>query len=356
MREKEKRGISLFIVGRFIIFFLLIAFVVTCSFLLFLNSIQLEESVIRENAALTFLNILFLTFLFCTIDAVRRRVTVEEPIKRILKATDRITKGDFNVTIEPKYNLASSHEFDDITEAINKMAKELAGVETLRSDFISNVSHELKTPLAVIQNYGTLLAVPSLSEEKRMEYANSITESSQKLASMITNILKLNKLENQQIYPDKKKYNLSEQLCTCMLNFESRWEEKSLLVDCDIEEEVFVDSDSELLEIIWNNLISNAVKFTEKGGKISLSLFQKNENIVVLVEDSGCGMDDSTGRHIFEKFYQGDTSHAMQGNGLGLALVKRIIDIVGGEITVESELGHGSRFCVKLRAVTLKSK
>ena len=228
------------------------------------------------------------------------------------------------------------------------MAEELSGTETLRTDFISNVSHELKTPLSVIQNYGTMLQKPNLSEEKRIEYSKAVTESSRRLADLISNILKLNKLENQQIFPEKRKYNLSEQLCECLLCFEDVWEKKGLDIDTDIEEDVFVESDPELLTIVWNNLFSNAIKFTEPGGQIFLGLKTDSRFAIIEVKDTGCGISPEVGAHIFEKFYQGDTSHATQGNGLGLALVKRVIDIASGDISVSSESDKGSIFTVKI--------
>lgn len=211
------------------------------------------------------------------------------------------------------------------------------------------MSHELKTPLAVIQNYGTMLQLPGLSEEKRMEYAKAVTGASRRLANLITNILKLNKLENQQIYPAVDTYDLGEQLCECLLSFESAWEDKDLEIETDVEEEVMVDTDAHLLSLVWNNLFSNAVKFTEPYGKVSLSMKSEGEFAVVKVSDTGCGIPSEVGKHIFEKFYQGDTSHATQGNGLGLALVKRVMDIIGGDISVSSKVGKGSTFTVRIR-------
>ena len=142
---------------------------------------------------------------------------------------------------------------------------------------------------------------------------------------------------------------MGEQLCECLLSFENAWEEKQLEIETDVEENILVDTDAELLSLVWNNLFSNAVKFTEPGGKVSLSLQSQDQYAVVQVSDTGCGIPSEVGKHIFEKFYQGDTSHAVQGNGLGLALVKRVIDIVGGDISVSSEVGKGSTFTVKLR-------
>jgi signal transduction histidine kinase len=240
------------------------------------------------------------------------------------------------------------NEFDTIIENLNTMAEELGGIETLRSDFIANVSHELKTPLSVIQNYSTMLQNPKLPEETRLDYAKTITNATDRLSELITNILKLNKLENQQIYPEAREYNLGEQLRECLLGFEDAWEQKNLKMDIDIAD-VTVRADEELLTLAWNNLFSNAVKFTEAGDKITVGLHMENGYAVVKVSDTGCGMSPEIGRRIFEKFYQGDNSHAMKGNGLGLALVKRVVDIVGGEISVESTEGQGSTFTVRLR-------
>ena len=164
----------------------------------------------------------------------------------------------------------------------------------------------------------------------------------------ITNILKLNRLENQQIFPRADSYNLSEQLCESLLQFESVWEEKEMEISTDIPEDITISADSELLSIVWNNLLSNAFKFTDMGGKVSVSLSEDSEYATVTVSDTGCGMTAETGKHIFEKFYQGDTSHATKGNGLGLALVKRIIDITGGEVSVTIAVGVGSTFKVKI--------
>ena len=182
-----------------------------------------------------------------------------------------------------------------------------------------------------------------------MEYARAITGQSRRLANLITNILKLNRLENQQIYPAAKRYNLGEQLAECLLNFESTWEKKNIDIETNMEEEVFVESDGELLSLVWNNLFSNALKFTEPGGTVSVTMKTEGAFVTIKVSDTGCGIPPETGKHIFEKFYQGDTSHATQGNGLGLALVKRVVDIVGGELSVESEVGKGSTFTVKIR-------
>ena len=179
--------------------------------------------------------------------------------------------------------------------------------------------------------------------------AKAISGACRRLAHLITNILKLNKLENQQIFPTMTEYDLSEQLVESLLQFENEWEKKNIDIDTDIADEIHVRADSELLSLVWNNLLSNAFKFTEEGGTVSLKLTVDEKYAIVKVSDTGCGMKPEVGAHIFEKFYQGDTSHSVQGNGLGLALVKRVVDIMQGEISVESVYGEGSTFTVKIR-------
>ncbi|MGN0984565.1 MAG: ATP-binding protein [Gemmiger sp.] len=345
----------LFSIRSYLSFFLLISFVTTCCMLLFLNTLghsmhlAYTEDTIRAAAVVTFGNVVFLSLLYTVIDGVRRRYRVERPVRRIVAGAEKLMQGDFSARIEPLRGIDSEPGFTIIIDCFNRMAQELSGVETLRTDFIANVSHELKTPLAVIQNYATMLQSAALPDEKRTEYAQAIAGQSRRLADLITDILKLNRLENQQIYPAAKRYNLGEQLAACLLSFESTWEKKNIDMETDLEEELFVESDEELLCLVWNNLFSNALKFTGDGGAVSVVLKAEGDAAVVKVSDTGCGISPETGRHIFEKFYQGDTSHAAQGNGLGLALVKRVVDIVGGEISVTSEVGKGSVFTVKIR-------
>ncbi len=355
-RQKEDTRLVhwLFSMRRYAIFFLLMSFLITCCMLLFLNTMQrsmgleLTREGISEAAKITFVNVVLISAVCTIIDGVRRWFMVARPVHRIAEAADKVIKGDFSVRIQPIHSLDHMDGFNIIIDYFNRMTKELSGIETLRTDFISNVSHELKTPLAVMQNYGTMLQQPDLPEEKRMEYAKAVADASRRLANLISNILKLNKLENQQIFPANQVFDLGEQLCECLIAFEDIWEEKRIEIETDLEDNVLVESDTELLSLVWNNLFSNALKFTEPGGKVSLVLKTDGASAVVQVTDTGCGIGAETGAHIFEKFYQGDTSHAAQGNGLGLALVKRVIDIVGGDISVDSVVGKGSTFTVKL--------
>lgn len=343
--SKEFRNI----IYSYVLIFLVFGFIVSCSFLLFFRGLTADSGFTREQiefaAKTTFFNILFVAAVFTIFNLIRRKITVDRPVKQINDALNRITEGDFGVRLSTS---GVSPKFSEIMTSINKMTEELSGVETLKTDFISNVSHEMKTPLAVIGNYATLLQVPDIPEKERLEYAENICNSVKHLAELITNILSLNRLENQQIFPRASSYDLSEQLCENLLQFENLWEEKEIEISTQIPDNIKICADSELLSIVWNNLFSNAFKFTDNGGSVSVILDASPEFITVTVSDTGCGMTAETGARIFEKFYQGDTSHASNGNGLGLALVKRIIDITGGEVRVTSAVGKGSTFEVKI--------
>ncbi|MDE6371990.1 MAG: sensor histidine kinase, partial [Clostridia bacterium] len=257
-----------------------------------------------------------------------------------------IAKGDFSVRL----NIDSRLDFggyDEIMQNLNLMAQELSKSEILKSDFIANVSHELKTPLAVIQSYCQLLQERNLDEGERIKYAQALIQASKKLTALVTNILKLNKLENQQILTDLEDVKINSQLEELIVNYVDAIEEKGIELEVDLQE-VSVNSVAGYLEIVWSNLLSNAIKFTDSGGKIKVTAKQIDGKAVVSVSDSGVGMTPKTGGRIFEKFYQGDTSHTQEGNGLGLALVKKVIDKLGGSISVSSELGKGSTFTVTI--------
>lgn len=342
-------------INNYLMFFMMVAFLVTCCITLFTTMLTRSMGIVltgedlQTAAKLTFINVVGLSLLFTGIDALRRKLTIERSARRIAEAAKRIVAGDFSVRVTPPTRFASDDHFREIVDCFNQMAQELSGVETLRTDFISNVSHEMKTPLAAMHNYGTLLQATDLSYEKRMEYARGITDNSRRLADMMTNILKLNKLENQQIYPNAERYDLGEQLCEVLLQYESVWEQEDINIETDIAQDVAVNADKELLSLVWNNLFSNAFKFTPSGGTVTVALTATEHHAVVKVQDTGCGMSAETGAHIFEKFYQGDASRSTRGNGLGLALVKRVVDIVHGEISVESTVGEGTTFTVRIR-------
>lgn len=280
----------------------------------------------------------------------RRKIksTYEEPMQKLADATRRVAEGDFSVYIPTLHTADKLDYLDVMIMDFNKMVEELGSIETLKTDFVSNVSHEMKTPISIIKNYAQLLQVKQLSEEQRKEYAKSIESAASKLSNLISNILKLNKLENQRITPEVETYNVCRQLCDSILLFENAWEEKGIELDVDIEDKAMVRADENLLGLVWNNLLSNAIKFTESGGSIVIRQTSDEEYVKISVSDTGCGISKEGMNHIFDKFYQGDTSHFKEGNGLGLALVKRVLELMDGEIQVVSEEGKGSTFTVVL--------
>ncbi|MBQ8858315.1 MAG: HAMP domain-containing histidine kinase [Clostridia bacterium] len=353
--KKNRFARALKALNSFFLCFLIIGFAVTCCLMLFVQTmastieLTLTDEVIALAAKLTLLNVLLLTLLLTVADILRRKLTVDRSDKRITEAAQKIMQGDFSVRLPVPKNAHANGHFDEIAICINQMAEELSHTETLRTDFVASVSHEIKTPLAVMQNYATMLSAPDLPEDKRREYAKVIGDAARRLAALVTNILRLNKLENQQIAPTPKAYDLSEQICSSLLEFEEIWSQKGVNIETDIEDGVHVYSDPELMNLVWNNLFSNAIKFTEREGTVSVSVKPMGESAVVTVRDTGCGIPPEVGKRIFDKFYQGDTSHATEGNGLGLALVKRAIDITENDISVESEVGRGSCFTVRMR-------
>lgn len=270
----------------------------------------------------------------------------QKPVMEIGQAARKVAAGDFTVRVYSQRKDNKKDELEVLIDDFNKMVKELATIETLKTDFIANVSHEIKTPLAVIQSYASALKNEALSQPEKLEYADTITDASKKLAALVTNVLKLNKLENQEII-QQSTFSLDEQLRCCMLALEDKFDEKKIEFDADLDE-VTIITDESLLEIVWNNLLTNAIKFTKKGGLVKIELRKEDDQVIVKVSDSGCGMSEETCRRIFDRFYQGDTSHSEEGNGLGLALVKRVVDLIGGSIAVESEKDKGTTFTVEL--------
>lgn len=291
--------------------------------------------------------IVAISAIFTGFDVLRRKIMIDRPVEQILRATEKIAKGDFSVRLTPMHAYEKYDDYDVIMENLNALAAELGKSELLKTDFITGVSHEIKTPLAVIQSYVTLIEKEK-DEEKRNAHIRTVKAATARLGDLVGNILKLNKLENQRLYLKKEPIRLHDMLAESVLSFEEILEKKGLEIDCDLEE-VEIFSERSYLEIVWNNLLSNAIKFTGRGGKITVSLKKSGDRVKVSVADNGCGIDAETGKHIFDKFYQGETSHSGEGNGLGLALVKKVIDVIGGEISVQSVLGQGSTFTVTLQ-------
>lgn len=345
MRKDPRINAKTLTWGSYLVMFLLVAFV--CSAVLV---VYIAQTGMPENQWFIFSMVglvLALSAAGVGVFALIRRHMLR-PVRRLSEAAQQVAKGDFSVRLAPMRRDGRKDELEVLFDDFNTMVEELSSTETLKTDFISNVSHEMKTPLAVIKNYAELLQAPELSESDRLEYAQSVEEAASKMTELITNILRLNRIENQKIVPEIRRYDVCRQLADCLLQFESRWEEKQIEPDFDLEDSAYVSADESLLELVWNNLMSNAVKFAEPGGAITVRERTEGGKVVVSFTDTGCGMSAEARQRIFDKFYQGDTSHATEGNGLGLALVARVMTLLGGEITVESEQGKGSAFTVSL--------
>lgn len=267
-----------------------------------------------------------------------------KPIRDMMKATEKVSQGNFSVMVKGSFVF----ELDALAGSFNKMVHELKGIETLRSDFVRNFSHEFKTPITSISGFAKLLQADDISEEEKQEYLNIIVQESERLVHLSTNVLNLSKIESTEIISGKTIYCLDEQIRIAIVMLEPKWSDKNIHVDIRLEDGIKILGDKNLIHQIWVNLLENAIKFTNTSGVIKVGLWKSGEKAIFQIEDNGCGMNDETISHIFDKFFQGDTSHSIAGNGLGLTLVKKIIELCEGTIEVQSELGKGSVFIVKL--------
>lgn len=280
--------------------------------------------------------------------------TILKPLSELVKATKKVANGDFNTTLPIGWT--EKHTVTELRELIkdfNEMTEELRNTEIFRNDFISNFSHEFKTPLASIRGFARQLCEGDLTPEQQREFSKIILDETEYLSVLSQNTLLLTGLENKDIISDKTLFSLDEQLRDCMIRLEPQWSEKNIEIEMEMDEISFFWNEK-LLSHVWSNLFDNAIKFSPSrvgatsGGKINVSCKSDGEIIVVTVMDSGCGIPAESIPHIFEKFYQADISHAAKGNGLGLPLVKKIVELCGGEIRVESTVGIGTAFTVTL--------
>ena len=330
-----------FIVEFFAVFFIV---ALNGTFLVLILVDVINKGFDKSNIALVgALYLLFsCTISTCLIYFVKGRVYYNK-IKVFCDVAKDVAKGNFKVRV-PEYFIKPKSEMDYLAVNFNKMLTEISSLENMRNNFIADVSHEIKTPLSVIQGYADLLQNKDLPDDKRTEYTCRLSQAIESLTNLVTNILKLNKIENQGIV-QKECFSLDEQIRRCILAFEEKIEEKHLQLSVELEE-ITIESDKALLEIVWNNLISNAIKYTDYNGEINIELKREDGKTIVIVKDSGCGMSEETLSRCFEKFYQGDSSHSQEGNGLGLALVNQVVNLVDGEISVDSSLHKGTQFSV----------
>jgi len=267
------------------------------------------------------------------------------PLKELIAATKEVRQGNYKIAV-PCEGVQKT-EMDTLVKNFNEMVRELDGIEMFRNDFINDFSHEFKTPIVSVRGFARQLQREDLTEEQRQEYIRIILEESDRLSRLSTDVLELSKLENQQIVSGKDEFDLAEQIRQCILLQEPSWSAKSIEIFPELEK-TLIFSNEEMLGRVWTNLISNAVKFTPEGRSIYVTLSSTDDAVTVQICDTGIGMSEEVQAHIFEKFYQGDPSHSSKGYGIGLALVKRVVMLCQGKITVQSAPGEGSTFTVVL--------
>jgi signal transduction histidine kinase len=271
----------------------------------------------------------------------RKQLVKIQQINELLK---EIARGNFDIRLN---ETSRTQEIQEVIENFNSMVGELGKIETLKTDFVTNVSHEFKTPLSAIEGYAVLLQDDSLSNEERREYTSTIIESSKQLSGLAGNILKLSKLENQEIFMNRESFRLDEQIREVILLIENKWSQKQIIMNIELPQCQYY-GDKTLLMQVWINLIDNAIKFSKFKGAIDIKLSSKDEMVKFEIKDDGVGINNQETSRIFDKFYQGEQARSTKGNGLGLALVKRIVDISEGCITVEGKVGKGSTFAIFL--------
>lgn len=266
-----------------------------------------------------------------------------KPLRRVIDATNRLASGDFSVRL----HLPGPSSFHEVETSFNRMAEELGSIEMLRSDFVDHFSHEFKTPIVSIKGFAEELKHDDLTPEQRNEYLDIIIHESSRLSQLATNVLNLSRVEKQTILANRERFDLTEQVRRCVLLFENKWEQRRLNLNVELDE-VTIEGDEELLSQVWLNLIDNAVKFTPEGGCVDICLQKGETSVVFLIRDDGYGISEEAQRHIFDKFYQGDASHTVSGNGLGLSIARRIVALHSGDIRCKSEESAGTEFIVEL--------
>lgn len=294
--------------------------------------------------------IALLSLLLAVVISVAIERTIVKPMRNMTWHMGELAKGDFSIRMPPNERI-EINEAKQFTKSFNKAAEELSGIEIMRANFISDFSHEFRTPIASISGFAQLLRDQDLSEEEREEYLDIIIDESKRLSSLSEDILNLSRMESSSILTNVGTVDVAEGLRRSIAIVEPNANEKNIAISVDINEAELVGN-ADYLSQLWTNIMQNAVKFTPENGHIDVSLKTaqdaKNRTVTCTISDNGCGMDGTTRAHLFERFYQGDTSHAQEGNGLGLALCKRIVDLHGGTIRVKSTLGKGSTFIVTL--------
>lgn len=274
-----------------------------------------------------------------------------KPIREMIIAMQELSHGNFDIQVNLSWGL-HLQELSNFCESFNETAKELRSIEMLRSDFVNNFSHEFKTPIVSLQGFAELLKHEDLPADKRNEYLDIIISESNRLSTLATNVLNLSKIESQAIVAGRSTFNLSEQIRNAILMMESKWLKKELDLQLDLLEidstEIYFYGNAELLNQVWVNVLDNAIKYSDQNGKLEIELLDFYDKVTFKLKDYGCGMDTNTQAHIFNKFYRANTSQAIEGNGLGLTIVQKIVDLHRGQISIESKPKQGTSVTVSL--------
>ncbi|WP_294129545.1 HAMP domain-containing sensor histidine kinase [uncultured Clostridium sp.] len=302
----------------------------------------LNEKNIKSVMVLPIITLVSCILIGTIVSACSSRVALKN-IREFIEATDKLSRGDFSARL----NINKPPEFKILSKNFNAMAKELGGIEVLRTDFINNFSHEFKTPIISIKGFAEILKDDDLSKEEKNEYLDIIIEESKRLSSLATNVLNLSKIETQVILNDIQRFNIGEQIRQSILLLDSKFQAKNILLDINIED-CYINGNKEMLNQVWVNLLDNAIKFNSKNGIVSINMKKEEGNIFINITDTGVGIESESIPKIFDKFYQGDISHATHGNGLGLTIVKKIIKLHGGTIECDSIVSKGTKFTIIL--------
>lgn len=302
----------------------------------------LNEKNIKSVMVLPIITLVSCILIGTIVSACSSRVALKN-IREFIEAIDKLSRGDFSARL----NINKPPEFKILSKNFNAMAKELGGIEVLRTDFINNFSHEFKTPIISIKGFAEILKDDDLSKEEKNEYLDIIIEESKRLSSLATNVLNLSKIETQVILNDIQRFNIGEQIRQSILLLDSKFQAKNILLDINIED-CYINGNKEMLNQVWVNLLDNAIKFNSKNGIVSINMKKEEGNIFINITDTGVGIESESIPKIFDKFYQGDISHATHGNGLGLTIVKKIIKLHGGTIECDSIVSKGTKFTIIL--------
>ncbi|ASA21579.1 HAMP domain-containing sensor histidine kinase [Paenibacillus donghaensis] len=326
------------------IFFIFLITVVITGLLFYLAQVfgLLNEEIAQDGIVLPVVILMACTIIGTTISAITSKKMLKS-IRMFIEATDRLAGGDFSMRLL----LKSPPEFKILSENFNRMAEELGGIEILRSDFVNNFSHEFKTPIVSIKGFAEILKHDDLPKEERDEYLDIIIEESARLASLASNVLELSKIETQMILTNKQRFNVGEQLRQCVLLLAAKLEKKNLSIKVNVQDD-HISGNKELINQVWLNLLDNAIKFTPENGIIEVGMKRNEDTIDILFRDNGSGISAEALPRIFDKFYQQDTSHSTAGNGLGLAIVSKIIHLHAGTIVCDSKPLQGTSFIISI--------